>query len=122
LFAKHEYLPVRLYDRERARILSEYVHLVRPGAEKAFGFVPNISAVLAESPATLKAYMTMSRIFDESSLTPAERQVAIPAINEYNACHYCVAARSRRGPGHPGRSRAEPSGSASGRRAADRPD
>lgn len=64
------------------------------GVEKAFGFVPNISAVLAESPATLKAYMTVSRILDESSLTPEECQVAILAINHYNACHYCVAAHS----------------------------
>ena len=64
------------------------------GVQKAFGFVPNVSAILAESPTTLKAYMTMSQIFDESSLTPAERQVVILAINEYNACHYCVAAHS----------------------------
>jgi uncharacterized peroxidase-related enzyme len=64
------------------------------GVEQAFGFVPNISAVLAESPATLKAYLTMSKIFDESSFTPAERQVVILAINEYNECHYCVAAHS----------------------------
>ena len=64
------------------------------GLEKAFGFVPNVSAVLAESPATLKAYMTLSTIFDESSFTPAERQVVILAINEYNECHYCVAAHS----------------------------
>jgi AhpD family alkylhydroperoxidase len=64
------------------------------GAEKAFGFVPNVSAVLAESPATLKAYMALSKIFDESSLTPVEREVAILTINEYNACHYCMAAHS----------------------------
>lgn len=64
------------------------------GAEKAFGFVPNISAVLAESPATLKAYMTLSKIFEESSLNPVERQVAILTINEYHACHYCMAAHS----------------------------
>lgn len=64
------------------------------GVENAFGFVPNVSAILAESPSTLKAYMTISGIFDESSFTPAERQVVILAINEYNACHYCVAAHS----------------------------
>jgi alkylhydroperoxidase family enzyme len=64
------------------------------GLEQAFGFVPNVSAVLAESPATLKAYMTLSKIFDESAFTPAERQVVILAINEYNECHYCVAAHS----------------------------
>jgi uncharacterized peroxidase-related enzyme len=64
------------------------------GVEKAFGFVPNVSAVLAESPPTLNAYMTLSKIFDETSFTPAERQVVILAINEYNECHYCVAAHS----------------------------
>lgn len=64
------------------------------GLEEVFGFVPNLSAVLAESPPTLKAYMTLSGIFDESSFTPAERQVVILAINEYNECHYCVAAHS----------------------------
>ena len=64
------------------------------GVENAFGFVPNVSAILAESPSTLKAYMTISGIFDESSFTPSERQVVILAINEYNACHYCVAAHS----------------------------
>ena len=64
------------------------------GVENAFGFVPNVSAILAESPSTLKAYMTIAGIFDESSFTPAERQVIILAINEYNACHYCVAAHS----------------------------
>ena len=52
------------------------------GVENAFGFVPNVSAMLAESPSTLKAYMTISGIFDESSFTPAERQVVILAINE----------------------------------------
>jgi uncharacterized peroxidase-related enzyme len=63
-------------------------------AEGAFGFIPNISAVLAESPETLKAYMTLSRIFDETSFTAEERQVVILSINEYNECHYCVAAHS----------------------------
>jgi len=64
------------------------------GVEKAYGFVPNVSAILAESPSTLKAYMTLAGIFDHTSFTPAERQVVILAINEYNECHYCVAAHS----------------------------
>jgi hypothetical protein len=50
------------------------------GLEKAFGFVPNVSAVLAESPATLKAYMTLSKIFDESAFTPVEREVVILGV------------------------------------------
>jgi hypothetical protein len=34
-------------------------------AESAFGFLPNLLGVLAESPATLNAYLTLGKIFDE---------------------------------------------------------
>ncbi len=64
------------------------------GAQKAFGFVPNLIGVLAESPATTEAYLTLSQIFDKSSLTPIERQVAILAISRYKECDYCMAAHS----------------------------
>lgn len=64
------------------------------GAQKAFGFVPNLIGVLAESPAVAEAYLTLSQIFDKSSLTAVERQVAILAISRYNECDYCIAAHS----------------------------
>ena len=64
------------------------------GAQKAFGFVPNLIGVLAESPAAAEAYLTLSQIFDKSSLTPAERQVAILAISRYHECDYCMAVHS----------------------------
>lgn len=63
-------------------------------AESAFGFVPNLLGVLAESPATLKAYLTLGQIFDESSFTPVERQIVILAVSRFNECQYCVAAHS----------------------------
>ena len=63
------------------------------GAQKAFGFVPNLIGVLAESPAVAEAYLTLSQIFDKSSLNPVERQVAILAISRYNECDYCMAGR-----------------------------
>lgn len=63
-------------------------------AESAFGFVPNLLGVLAESPASLKAYMNLGQIFDETSFSPAERQVAILAVNRFNACDYCMGAHS----------------------------
>lgn len=64
------------------------------GAEKAFGFIPNLAGVLASAPATLKAYMTLGQIFEQSSFSPAERQVAILAISRFNECGYCMAAHS----------------------------
>lgn len=63
-------------------------------AEKAIGFIPNLFGVMAESPATLKAYMTIGKIFDESSFSTTERQVVILAASRFNECHYCVAAHS----------------------------
>lgn len=63
-------------------------------AEQAFGFIPNLLGVFAESPATLEGYLSLSQLVDKSSLTPVERQVAILAISRFNECHYCVAAHS----------------------------
>ena len=63
-------------------------------AEEAFGFIPNLLGVLAESPAALKGYLTAGQIFDESSFSPTERQVVILSASRYNNCHYCVAAHS----------------------------
>ncbi len=63
-------------------------------AEKAFGFIPNLIGVLAESPAAAKGYLTLSGIFDESSLTATERQVVILTASRYNECHDCMAAHS----------------------------
>ena len=62
--------------------------------EKAFGFIPNLVAVLAESPAGVKGYRTLMGIFDESSLTPTERQIVLLAVSRYNECHYCMSAHS----------------------------
>ena len=45
------------------------------GAKKAFGFVPNLLGVFAESPAALEAYLSVSTAFGKSDLTAAEQQV-----------------------------------------------
>jgi uncharacterized peroxidase-related enzyme len=63
-------------------------------ARKAYGFIPNLLAVMAEAPALAKGYTTLSRIFDESSFSPAERQVVLLTVSYENECTYCVAAHS----------------------------
>jgi len=63
-------------------------------AEKAFGFIPNLLGVMAESPALLKAYMALGQIFDETSFSPIERQVIMLAASRFNECRYCMAAHS----------------------------
>ena len=64
------------------------------GAEKSFGFVPNLMKVLAEAPAALEGYMTLWGIFDKTSLSPAERQVIYLASIYENECRYCMAGHS----------------------------
>lgn len=64
------------------------------GAKKAYGFVPNLLGVMAAAPALVKAYTTLSRIFDETSFSPAERQVVLLTVSLENGCEYCVAAHS----------------------------
>ena len=64
------------------------------GAKAKYGFLPNLLGGLAASPAALEAYVTLSDLFDKTSLTPVERQVVILAISAENGCEYCVAAHS----------------------------
>jgi AhpD family alkylhydroperoxidase len=63
-------------------------------AEKAYGFIPNLLGVMAESPALIQAYMAIGKIFEESSFSPTERQVVILTASRFNECRYCMAAHS----------------------------
>jgi AhpD family alkylhydroperoxidase len=64
------------------------------GANRALGFVPNQYANLAEAPAALEAYTTLSSIFGKTSFNATERQVVLLAVSVENACQFCVAAHS----------------------------
>lgn len=62
--------------------------------EQSYGFLPNLIATFAESPAAVEAYATLSAIFDKSDLTPTERQVVLMTNNRLNNCEYCMAAHT----------------------------
>ena len=64
------------------------------GAAKAYGFIPNLLGVMAEAPALLKAYTTLSSIFEDSGLTATERQIVLLSASFENGCDYCMAAHS----------------------------
>jgi uncharacterized peroxidase-related enzyme len=59
------------------------------------GFIPNLAATMAESPALLDAFTALRTINGRtSSLSPMERElVSIAVAREYD-CSYCVAAHS----------------------------
>lgn len=63
-------------------------------AEQAFGFVPNLYGVLAESPAALRAYAAVTDILKFTHLTAVEQQVVMLTVSTENGCAYCVGAHS----------------------------
>lgn len=63
-------------------------------AQKAYGFVPNLLAGMAEAPALLEGYMTLAGIFDKTSFSETERQIILMTNNRLNGCVYCMAAHT----------------------------
>lgn len=62
------------------------------GAKKSYGFYPGLHRIMADAPATYKAYLENYRLFtEESSLSPVEQQVVMMSANVINQCHYCTA-------------------------------
>ncbi|MEO1192524.1 MAG: carboxymuconolactone decarboxylase family protein [Pseudomonadota bacterium] len=63
-------------------------------SQNRYKFIPNLHAVMAESPQLLEAYQALSDLYAKTSLSVLERQVVLIAINYENDCHYCMAAHS----------------------------
>lgn len=63
-------------------------------SKAAFGRIPNLHGVMAESPQHLEAYQTLHALFEQTSLSVEERNVVWMAINVHHACHYCVPAHT----------------------------
>lgn len=64
------------------------------GSQKAFGFIPNLHAVLAEAPTVLTAYKELHTLFQNSSFNNDELTVVWQTINVENECGYCVPAHT----------------------------
>ncbi len=62
--------------------------------ERNLGFVPNLYATFAESPALLEGVVALDASLDKGSLTKIERQLVKIAVSTENGCSYCVAAHS----------------------------
>ncbi|MFW8594436.1 carboxymuconolactone decarboxylase family protein [Cribrihabitans neustonicus] len=63
-------------------------------SKAAFGFVPGLHSVMAESPQLLEAYQRVHELFQNSSLSKDELTVVWQTINVENECHYCVPAHT----------------------------
>jgi alkylhydroperoxidase family enzyme len=63
-------------------------------SKKAFGQVPNLHAVMAESPELLNGYQVLHALFLDSSFDADEKTVVWQTINVEHVCHYCVPAHT----------------------------
>jgi uncharacterized peroxidase-related enzyme len=64
------------------------------GVKQAYGFVPNLFGVFAESPAAAEAYAAIGKALQKAGLSAVEQQVVFLSVSAQNACNYCVAAHS----------------------------
>jgi alkylhydroperoxidase family enzyme len=64
------------------------------GAKQQMGTIPNLYAVMAESPETLKAYQHLHQQFTATSFDAEELTVVWQTINVEHECHYCVPAHT----------------------------
>ncbi|MBO0324132.1 carboxymuconolactone decarboxylase family protein [Muricauda sp. CAU 1633] len=60
--------------------------------EKAIGFMPNLFAVLANSPTALGDYLSFEG--RKSSLNNKEKEVVKLIVSQLNGCDYCLAAHT----------------------------
>jgi AhpD family alkylhydroperoxidase len=63
-------------------------------AGRILGFVPNLLAVLAEAPIALRAYINLTELLGDPSLSPIEQQVTMLASSYEHCCGYCIAVHS----------------------------
>jgi uncharacterized peroxidase-related enzyme len=62
--------------------------------EKGLGFVPNLAAAMAESPALVTGFVDLRVALGNTELTGVEREIVALAVAIENDCAYCMAAHS----------------------------
>lgn len=63
-------------------------------SQKAFGRLPGLHKVMAESPQVLEGYQVLHKLFTETAFDADELTVVWQAINVEHECHYCVPAHT----------------------------
>lgn len=60
--------------------------------QASYGFVPNLFGYMAEAPATIKAYLQLNSLLQETSFNNAQLQVALLTVSVSNKCNFCAGA------------------------------
>jgi alkylhydroperoxidase family enzyme len=80
-------LQFSLFDEDTA---PENARPFLEAARKNLGVIPNLERTMAAAPPLLEAYVRTWELFDQTTLTPIERQVVYQTANFENECEYCV--------------------------------
>jgi alkylhydroperoxidase family enzyme len=83
--------PYKIHDIESAPADSKPL---LQNSLNAFGMLPNLHGVMAESPPTLEGYQRLHELAQKTAFSPEELTVVWQAINVEHACHYCVPAHT----------------------------
>ncbi len=67
------------------------------GFERTLGLVPNLTKVLANSPAALEAYASFSGALSRAALPAETRELIAIAVANANQCDYCLSAHTQIG-------------------------
>jgi uncharacterized peroxidase-related enzyme len=62
------------------------------------GMVPNMMRAMANAPAVLDGYLSLSGVIEKGRLSARTREQLALAVSQANQCDYCVAAHSAIGP------------------------
>ena len=63
--------------------------------KQAYGFIPNLYGIFANSPVALQTYLNvLDLLAKHSALDAQEQQLVMLAVSAENRCDYCVAAHS----------------------------
>ena len=58
--------------------------------KKNFGMIPNLERVMTTAPPLMSGYSALWDLFNQTTLSPIERQVVYLTANYENECNYCV--------------------------------
>ena len=64
------------------------------GVHKSLGITPNIMATMAQSPATLEAYLGFGKALSGASISPQLREQISLTVAGENSCGYCASAHT----------------------------
>jgi uncharacterized peroxidase-related enzyme len=64
------------------------------GVQRSLGFVPNMMGVIANSPAALEGYLSLSGALAKGALSGKLREQIALAVAEINGCGYCLSAHT----------------------------